>query len=53
MKKVIREILTLVWKLLRTYLWKWLRPKLFKYVVTALVVVGAIFVLGFLVVASC
>lgn len=53
MKKIIQEILTLVWKLLRTYLWKWLKPRLFKYVVFAAVIIGAIFVLGFLVVASC
>lgn len=26
MKKIIREILTLLWKVLRLFLWKWLKP---------------------------
>lgn len=30
MKKVIWEILTLLWKTLRLVLWKWLKPLLFK-----------------------
>jgi hypothetical protein len=52
-KKVIREILQLAWKLVRTYLWKWLRPRLFRYAFLALLVIGAVFVRGFFLVSSC
>lgn len=30
MKKVILEILALLWKVLRVVMWKWLKPLLFK-----------------------
>lgn len=52
-KKVIREILQLAWKVVRTYLWRWLRPRLFRYAFLALLVIGAVFVLGFFLVSSC
>ncbi|NUP05703.1 MAG: hypothetical protein HOW73_06540 [Polyangiaceae bacterium] len=53
MKKVIREILVLLWRVLRTYFWKWLKPRLRKL---AFVVVAAVAVLGvltMLVASSC
>jgi hypothetical protein len=48
-RKIIREILILLWKALRLVLWKWLRPILGKLVFYAVLVVGAIALLVFLV----
>ncbi len=42
MKKIIWEILVLLWKALRVVLWKWLRPLLGKIAFFAAVFVGLI-----------
>ncbi|HSN98765.1 MAG TPA: hypothetical protein VLS89_10790 [Candidatus Nanopelagicales bacterium] len=44
MRKIIREILALVWKVLRLVLWRWLRPRLGKIFMGAAVFVGLIVV---------
>ena len=49
MRKIIREILVLLWKALRLVLWKWLRPLLGKLFLYAVLIVGAIALLVFLV----
>jgi len=41
-RKIIREILILLWKALRLVLWKWLRPILGKSVVYAALAVGLV-----------
>ncbi len=40
MRKIILEILVLLWKALRVVLWKWLRPILGKVVLYAVLAVG-------------
>ncbi|AKT41835.1 uncharacterized protein CMC5_060460 [Chondromyces crocatus] len=47
-RKIIREIMVLLWKVLRLFLWKWLRPRLGKIVMGVFVFVGLI-VLAFVV----
>ena len=42
MRKIITEILVLLWKALRVVLWKWLRPILGKVAVYAAVAVGLV-----------
>lgn len=42
MRKIIYEILVLVWKVLRVVLWKWLRPVLGKVAMYAVVAVGLV-----------
>ena len=42
MKKVIWEILKLLWKVFRTVIWKWFKPLLGKIVFAGLIVVGLI-----------
>jgi hypothetical protein len=44
-RKIIREILVLLWKALRLVLWKWLRPILGKVFIYAALVVGAVVLL--------
>jgi hypothetical protein len=41
-RKIILEILRLLWKALRVVLWKWLRPLLGKIVVYVAVAVGLV-----------
>ena len=45
MKKIIREILVLLWKALRLVLWKWLRPMIGKIVLYTIVAVGLVILL--------
>ncbi|MFT3769114.1 MAG: hypothetical protein QM820_27045 [Minicystis sp.] len=45
MKKIILEILVLLWKALRVVLWKWLRPMLGKIVLYAVLAVGLVILL--------
>ncbi len=40
MRKIITEILILLWKALRLVLWKWLRPMLAKIVLYTVIAVG-------------
>ncbi len=42
MRKIILEVLLLLWKALRVVLWKWLRPILGKIVVYAALAVGLV-----------
>lgn len=53
MKKVIREILMLLWKVVRTYFWKWLRPRLRKLLFLVVAVFAVVSVLTVLVASSC
>ena len=45
MKKIILEILFLLWKALRVVLWKWLRPMLGKILLYTIVAVGIVILL--------
>ena len=42
MRKIIVEILRLLWKAMRLLLWKWLRPILGKIAVLAALAVGVV-----------
>jgi len=52
-KKVISEILRLVWKVLRVYVWKLLRPYLGKLLFVGFVGVAAVTILVLLLVSAC
>jgi len=41
-RKIIREILTLLWKVLRLVLWKWLKPRLGRYMMYTVAFFGLI-----------
>lgn len=45
MRKVIREILVLLWKVFRLLLWRWLKPILGRVILLSLVAIGVIVVL--------
>lgn len=45
MKKIILEILLLLWKALRVVLWKWLRPMIGRLVLYAVLAVGLVILL--------
>ena len=53
MKKILVEIIKLLWKLFKLTLWKWLRPMLGKLVVAALIFCALAAVVGFLIAGSC
>ncbi|WP_437281504.1 hypothetical protein WME90_13395 [Sorangium sp. So ce375] len=42
MGKVLRQILVLLWKVVRLVLWKWLRPRLMRFAMIAAALVGVI-----------
>ena len=42
MRKIILEVLVLLWKALRVVLWKWLRPIMGKLAVYAALMVGLV-----------
>jgi len=44
-KKIILEVLLLVWKALRLVLWKWLRPLLGKVMLYTIIAVGLVILL--------
>ena len=46
-RKIIREILVLLWKALRLVLWKWLKPILGRIFLYTVVVVGLVALLIF------
>jgi hypothetical protein len=48
-RKIIYEILLLLWKALRVVLWKWLRPILGQIMLYAVVAVGLVVLLVMLV----
>jgi hypothetical protein len=48
-RKIILEILILLWKALRVVLWKWLRPIMGKLAVYAAVAVGLVLLIVMLV----
>ena len=52
MKKIVVEILQLVWKVLRLYVWKWVRPYLGKILFLGFVVVAATTLLFMMLVAA-
>ena len=45
MRKIILEILILLWKALRLVLWKWLRPLLGKIFLFMIIAVGIVYLL--------
>lgn len=45
MRKVITEILVLLWKALRLVVWSWLRPLLGKLLLYAVLAVGVVILL--------
>lgn len=45
MKKIILEVLILLWKALRLVLWKWLRPMLGKILLYTIIAVGVVILL--------
>ena len=49
MRKIITEILILLWKALRVVLWKWLRPLLGRLAFFAAVAVGVVLLIVMLV----
>lgn len=53
MKKVLLEIVKLLWKLFKLTFWKWLRPMLGKIVLVAFAFLAIVAVLGFLIAGSC
>jgi hypothetical protein len=44
-RKIITEILILLWKALRLVLWKWLRPLIGRVILYALLAVAFVFLL--------
>jgi hypothetical protein len=44
-KKIILEILVLLWKALRVVLWKWLRPMLGRILLYTVVAIGLVILL--------
>jgi len=44
-RKIILEIVLLLWKALRVVLWKWLRPLLGKFILLAVIAVGLVVLL--------
>jgi hypothetical protein len=44
--KIIRELLTLLWKLVRTYVLKWLRSVASKVLVLSTIILGLVLVLA-------
>ncbi|MFO0546900.1 MAG: hypothetical protein U0271_00865 [Polyangiaceae bacterium] len=53
MKKVILEILALLWKAVRSILWKWLRPRLRKFAAIAVAFLALLGILTVLIAGSC
>lgn len=53
MKKVLLEIIKLLWKLFRLTFWKWIRPWIGKIVFVAFVFLAAAAVLGLLIAGTC
>ena len=48
MGKIIRQLLALVWKLLRTVVWTWLKGILGKVALWSVLILGVVMVLAFL-----
>ena len=53
MAKIIREILRLLWKVVREVFWKWLKPLLGKFLLLTGIFIAAIMILVMMVVRSC
>lgn len=53
MEKIIREILALLWKVIREVLWKWLKPLLGKILGMSALVIAAIVLLVVLLTRGC
>jgi hypothetical protein len=47
-RRIIREILVLLWKLLRLVFWKWLRPRLGRIMTFTALFIGFIILVVFL-----
>ena len=47
MRKIIKEILGLLWKLFRIFFWKWIKPILGKLAIYGLIAVAIIGVIVF------
>lgn len=53
MRKVITEILKLLWKVFRLVIWKWLKPILGKVILVGFVCIALITALALLIAGSC
>lgn len=53
MKKIIAEILQLVWKVLRLYVWKWLAPYLGKLLFLTMICMALFGLALFLLFSAC
>ena len=53
MKKILWQIVQLLWKFLKVYFWKWLRPYLGKIVLGFLAFLAVIGVIAMLLAGSC
>jgi hypothetical protein len=49
-RKIIREVLVLLWKVFRLVLWKWLKPILGKVVFYGLILAAIIGIVAFLII---
>lgn len=49
MRKIIREILALLWKVFRLFLWKWLKPILGKVFVYGLIIAAIVGIVIFII----
>ncbi len=49
MKKILREILALLWKVFRLVLWKWLRPMLGKFMMYGVIIIAVVTIIAVIV----
>jgi hypothetical protein len=48
-KKILREILALLWKVFRLVLWKWLRPMLGKIMMYGVIIIAVVTIIAVIV----
>lgn len=53
MKKILLELLKLLWKLFKVVFWRWIRPVLGKVILVGVLVLFAIAALGVLIAGAC
>lgn len=53
MKKILVEIIKLLWKLVKLAFWKWLKPMLIPIVVVAIAIFVFVVVVGILLAGAC
>jgi hypothetical protein len=52
-KKVLLEIIKLLWKLFKLTFWKWVRPWIGKILIVAFAFIAIVTVLGILIAGTC